>query len=385
MKRIVFYLGIYSCCLFAHQVVAQDASVGTGTIKLLNGSFEDTPKQSSPPMGWSDCGFQGESAPDVHPNGFWEVSKPAQHGKTYMGMVVRHNDTWERVSQLLEKPVEGGMCYDMSIFLSSSSTYKSGTNDRNSLIPRKLSDSTYNFDVPTVLRIWGGNISCGRSELLAESPPIDHIEWKQYNLRLKPKASYKYIMLEAFFKTPVLLPYNGNILLDNASDLVPVECSKPIETPKPIAVVQKPKPAVTPPNAVFKPNTPPPAAPPVTFTPKHKIGEIIRINNLYFKADSDSIPPDSYKALDDIYTFLSQNVTLKVEIGGHTNGLPKDAFCDSLSTIRAKAVADYLMQKGIPKERMTYVGYGRRKPIDTNFTREGRARNQRVELKILST
>ena len=74
-----------------------------------------------------------------------------------------------------------------------------------------------------------------------------------------------------------------------------------------------------------------------------------------------------------------------VEIGGHTNGLPKDDFCDSLSALRAKAVAEYLMHKGIPKERMTYVGYGRRKPIDTNATREGRARNQRVELKILSS
>ncbi|MGB4899616.1 MAG: OmpA family protein, partial [Saprospiraceae bacterium] len=98
-----------------------------------------------------------------------------------------------------------------------------------------------------------------------------------------------------------------------------------------------------------------------------------------------SIPPNSLKALDDIFDYLMLNQTLVVEIGGHTNGLPKDDFCDSLSLLRAKAVAEYLTVKGIPKERMTYVGYGRRKPVDTNATREGRAKNQRVELKILSS
>lgn len=380
--RKVSLFGIYSYCLlwWTVQSFSQDPNVPT-TIKLNNASFEDIPKQSSPPIGWTDCGFQGESAPDVHPNGFWEVSKQAVNGKTYLGMVVRHNDTWERVSQMMEKPMIGGACYSFSIYLSSSSSYKSGTNNRDNYPVVRRSDSTYNFDVPTVLRIWGANISCGRSELLAESAPVDHLEWKPYAFKLKPKTNYKYIMLEAFFKTPVLLPYNGNILLDNASDLVPIDCEKPVEQP---VVVNKPKPQAPPPPPVNKPvivNTPPP----VTFAPKHKVGEIIKINNLYFTANSDSIPPNSLTSLDDIYNFLTSNPTLVVEIGGHTNGIPKDAFCDSLSTLRAKAVADYLIKKGVPKERMTYVGYGRRKPIDTNFTKEGRVRNQRVELKILST
>jgi outer membrane protein OmpA-like peptidoglycan-associated protein len=377
--RIISVIGIYSYCLLSTiRGVGQD-NIAPSPIKLINASFEDTPKQSSPPMGWTDCGFQGESAPDVHPNNFWEVSKPAINGKTYMGLVVRHNDTWERVSQMLEKPMLGGSCYNFNIYLSSSPTYKSGTNNRDRFPLVSRSDSMFNFDVPAVLRIWGANISCGRSELLAESIPIEHLDWKQYFFRLKPKSTYKYIMLEAFFKTPVLLPYNGNILLDHASDLVPIDCEKPAE-PQTI-VVNKPKVQAPPPPA--KPvvaNTPPPS-----FAPKPKVGEIIRINNLYFNVNSDTIPPQSFTALDDIYSFLVSNPTLIVEIGGHTNGIPKDRFCDSLSTLRAKAVADYLIMKGVQKERMTYVGYGRRKPIDTNATREGRARNQRVELKILSS
>ena len=189
-------------------------------------------------------------------------------------------------------------------------------------------------------------------------------------------------MLEAFFKTPVLLPYNGNILIDHASTIIPVACNAPVETAKPIAVVNKPKaPVVQGPS--FKPNAAAPPPPAVVF--KAKVGEIIKINNLYFNANSDSIPPISYPAIEEIYSFLMENKTLKVEIGGHTNGLPKDEFCDSLSALRAKAVFEYLIKKGVSQDRMTSVGYGRRKPIDTNATKEGRARNQRVELKILST
>ncbi|MEP7323229.1 MAG: OmpA family protein [Saprospiraceae bacterium] len=382
MNNILLRSGIYSYCflLFVCSVNGQN-EIKSDTIRLINPSFEDTPKQSSAPMGWTDCGFQGESPPDVHPGNYWEVNKPAFQGKTYLGLVVRNNDTWERMSQMLEKPLLAGLCYNFSIYLSSAEKYKSGTNNRDNAPIITRSDSTFNFNIPVVLRIWGGNISCGRSELLAESPPIDNYEWKQYFFRFKPKSDYKYIMLEAFFKTPVLLPYNGNVLVDNASDIVGVSCNAPIETAKPI-VVTKPKPPVQQ-GPVWKPTTPSPPDPGVVFKPK--IGEIIKINNLYFTANSDSIPPQSYPAIDDIYNFLMENKTLIVEIGGHTNGLPKDDFCDSLSALRAKAVYEYLIKKGIPKDRITSIGYGRRKPIDTNATKEGRARNQRVELKILSS
>lgn len=381
MNKTRLWSGIYSFGLLFAFISAQAQSrSNTDSIRLVNPSFEDIPKQSSPPLGWADCGFTGESAPDVHPSNFWEVSKPAIHGKTYVGLVVRNNDTWERISQMLESPLQAGQCYNFSVYISTSENYKSRTNVGNNPILRMQSDSIFNFNIPAVLRIWAGNISCGRSELLAESVPIDNVEWKRYDFRLKPKANYNYIMFEAFFKTPVLFPYNGNILLDNASSLQPVPCNQPMEAPKPVVATPKPKPPVWQAGKdTSKPD------PPVVFRPKPKVGEIIKINNLYFKADSDSIPPHSYQALDEIYNYLHDNESLVVEIGGHTNGLPKDDFCDSLSELRAKAVAEYLMRKGIPKERMTYVGYGRRKPIDTNATREGRARNQRVELKILSS
>ena len=88
--------------------------------------------------------------------------------------------------------------------------------------------------------------------------------------------------------------------------------------------------------------------------------------------------------MDDIYRFLDRNKDVVVEIGGHTNNLPPAEYCDRLSEERAKAVADYLQNKGIDRNRLQFKGYGKRYPIADNRTSLGRKQNQRVEIKILS-
>jgi outer membrane protein OmpA-like peptidoglycan-associated protein len=113
------------------------------------------------------------------------------------------------------------------------------------------------------------------------------------------------------------------------------------------------------------------------------VGQVLRIEQLFFQADSSSIVPQSYAILDGIYDFLRANENIVIEIGGHTNGLPDHEYCDRLSTARAKSVAEYIYNKGIPDERIIYHGYGKREPIATNETIEGRRKNQRVEVKIL--
>ena len=113
-----------------------------------------------------------------------------------------------------------------------------------------------------------------------------------------------------------------------------------------------------------------------------KVGYKFRLENLYFKADSSSISYNSKKVLSGLYKFLKENPTLALEIGGHTNGLPKDAFCDQLSTKRAKNVVAFLKGEGINPKRMGYRGYGKRKPIGDNTTKEGQKKNQRVEFII---
>ncbi len=112
-------------------------------------------------------------------------------------------------------------------------------------------------------------------------------------------------------------------------------------------------------------------------------GQAVRMEQLQFDADSVVLKPQFYPLLDELYDFLDENPGVVVEIGGHTNNLPPDEVCDRLSTARAKAVADYLIAKGIHQKRVFFKGYGKRQPIASNATVEGRRRNQRVEVKIL--
>jgi outer membrane protein OmpA-like peptidoglycan-associated protein len=114
-----------------------------------------------------------------------------------------------------------------------------------------------------------------------------------------------------------------------------------------------------------------------------KKGQKFRVENLYFMADSSSFTSASNKTLSEIAGFLTQNKNIKVEIGGHTNGLPTHEYCDRLSNDRAKSVYLYLLSKGVSEKMITFKGYGKREAIDDNSTASGRAKNQRVEIKII--
>ncbi|MEM9821081.1 MAG: OmpA family protein [Bacteroidota bacterium] len=112
-------------------------------------------------------------------------------------------------------------------------------------------------------------------------------------------------------------------------------------------------------------------------------GQTIRMKQLFFEADSTQLSGTSIPVLDELQLFLDNNPQITIEVGGHTNNLPPDEYCDRLSTERAKSVVDYLAKKGIASERLQYKGYGKRKPLVSNRTATGRRKNQRVEVKIL--
>ena len=117
---------------------------------------------------------------------------------------------------------------------------------------------------------------------------------------------------------------------------------------------------------------------------KVNIGQTLRINELYFDADSSAVKLESYEVLDEVYDFLAENKDVVIEIGGHTNTIPPHDYCDKLSTARAKNVAEYLYYKGIEQKRIAYKGYGKRQPIADVESLSARRKNQRVEIKILS-
>ena len=388
MFRISFYTGLFSL-LFAVAGIAQ-----SDTLNLTNPSFEGVPFEGDGslniklPIGCFDCGFAGESPPDVQPvhGGSFQVNKPAHDGKTYIGLVVRDNDTWERFSQKLSAPMEKGKCYKFNIYLARSEIYTSYS--------RVTEDNKVeaNYVTPAKLRIYGGSAPCDRTEMLGETSLIRNSRWLKYTFQFEPINDYTYLVFEAFYNTPTLVPYNGNILVDNASPIIEIPC----DGSEPPVAANEPK--ETPKTNVSPSNEVNPSELPITRTapisePKimaeldaEKVveGQTIRIDKLYFESDSTNMTPDSYGALEEIYQFMNSNSNIVVEIGGHTNTIPPHDYCDYLSRLRAKSVADYLSKKGIAGQRLRFKGYGKRKPLTNDQSQSGKKINQRVELKILS-
>ncbi len=184
-------------------------------IHIKNPSFEDYPRPERVPEGWIDCGFELESPPDTHPSGAFEVVQTPADGMSFLGLVVRDIDTWEKVGQKLGKPMTSGQCYGFKISLCRSDKYVSIS---------KHTGMKANYVEPTKLVLWGGNSFCDKVEKLGETPLIEHTDWKSYIILFQPQKAYSHIQLEAFYKQPILAPYNGNLLVDNASPMVPVPC-----------------------------------------------------------------------------------------------------------------------------------------------------------------
>jgi len=92
---------------------------------------------------------------------------------------------------------------------------------------------------------------------------------------------------------------------------------------------------------------------------------------------------DSIAILDQAIDALKRYPEIKVELDGHTDSIGTDAYNQKLSERRAQIVYDYLTSHGVDPSRITAVkGFGETQPIDTNATKEGRARNRRTEMKV---
>lgn len=105
-------------------------------------------------------------------------------------------------------------------------------------------------------------------------------------------------------------------------------------------------------------------------------------NNIRFATNSYELPADGYTELNKLVQVLQENPGLQVEISGHTDNIGKASDNMVLSANRAKAIADYVLSKGISTNRITYKGYGDTKPIADNTTEAGRAQNRRTSFTI---
>lgn len=112
-------------------------------------------------------------------------------------------------------------------------------------------------------------------------------------------------------------------------------------------------------------------------------GDAIVLDNIFFATASIELLPTSYVALDKIIDFFNETGVQLVEVSGHTDSTGSKAMNMKISEGRAKTVVDYLVERGVPKERITYVGKGPAIAVASNATAEGRQKNRRVEFKIV--
>lgn len=116
---------------------------------------------------------------------------------------------------------------------------------------------------------------------------------------------------------------------------------------------------------------------------KIKVGKKVVLNNILFETGKAVLTKSSYMELDRLLNIMNDDEAMKIEISGHTDNTGSAQLNTNLSQLRAKAVVDYLVQKGISKDRMTFKGYGSTQPVADNATPAGRTKNRRVEFKIL--
>jgi outer membrane protein OmpA-like peptidoglycan-associated protein/tetratricopeptide (TPR) repeat protein len=108
------------------------------------------------------------------------------------------------------------------------------------------------------------------------------------------------------------------------------------------------------------------------------------LNNIFFDVNKFDIKPESQVELDKIVQLLNDNPTVKIQISGHTDNVGKPAENLALSNNRAKTVVSYLINKRIASQRLSYKGFGETQPVADNKTDEGRAKNRRTEMKVVS-
>ena len=115
-----------------------------------------------------------------------------------------------------------------------------------------------------------------------------------------------------------------------------------------------------------------------------EVGATVVLENILFELNKATLKPESFPQLEQILGFMNGNPSVRMEISGHTDNTGSLRLNTRLSQARAQAVVDWLTERGITVDRLDAKGYAFSQPIAPNNTAEGRAKNRRVEFKILS-
>ncbi len=184
------------------------------------------------------------------------------------------------------------------------------------------------------------------------------------------------------FKNGVIITREKSLAAIKLCQVPPTPAPAPTPTPAPTPA---PAPAPVPePTTPTPAPTPPPAPTPAPTTTPAPAPAEITFEIIYFDVNKTNVNPTAAKGLDRHGMLLKDNPNIKVEIGGHSDNAGTEKANQLASEKRAMSAKKYIQDKyNIPGDRMITKGYGSSKPIADNNTKEGRAKNRRVEIKVI--
>lgn len=196
--------------------------------------------------------------------------------------------------------------------------------------------------------------------------------WKCVANKYQAKGTEKFILIGSYLgcsakyldRGSEFIDDDGYYYIDDVS-VVPISDSSECKCEQKTTTVQNPD--------TFKKDT----------LQKIEVGEIFILENIYFETGKSELLQSSHSELEKLSELFLKYPQLEVEISGHTDSTGNQNENLILSEGRAKAVVDFLISKGISKEKLNFKGYGSNQPIANNETEEGRQQNRRVEFKIL--
>ena len=170
----------------------------------------------------------------------------------------------------------------------------------------------------------------------------------------------------------------------------PSAASPPAAAPstRPAPAAPPSPPAAAPADIAPPQTTQPPradAAPAERAEQQPKAEKVTLDTDTYFDFDKSTLKPEGRRKLDELASRIASMQLEVVVATGHTDWTGTDAYNQKLSERRARAVKNYLMEKGLPADRIFTDGKGEKQPVASNKTREGRAKNRRVEVELVGT
>jgi outer membrane protein OmpA-like peptidoglycan-associated protein len=118
----------------------------------------------------------------------------------------------------------------------------------------------------------------------------------------------------------------------------------------------------------------------IKLTPE---GQTMVLEDLIFAQGKSAIDSKSYASLNEIAQMMKENTTMEIQLEGHTDNIGSPKANLSLSQERVDAVKKYLVSKGIHRNRIQTKAFGGTQPLANEMTPEARAKNRRVEMRIL--